>query len=49
MPVALTNRTDIIANSVSVIDANYIQSIMGLIGSIHRIISGDSRHAASVA
>ena len=39
MPVSLTNTKDIIANSVSVIDANDILNIMVLIGSISRVIA----------
>ena len=39
MPVSLTNSKDIIANSVSIIDANHILNIIDLIGSINRIIA----------
>ena len=39
MPVSLTNSKDIIAHSVSIIDANDILNIMDLIGSINKIIA----------
>ena len=39
MPVSLTNSKDIIANSVSIIDANDILNIMDLIGRINRVIA----------
>ena len=39
MPVSLTDSKDIIANSVSILDANDILNMMDLIGSISRIIA----------
>ena len=39
MPVSSTNSKDIIANSVSIIDANDTLNIIDLIGSISRVVA----------